>query len=182
MNRRALFVTLALAAVAATSWLSRQTEQAHRAAETRPAHTVDYFLSQFSAIDMDESGHPRHRLDAAYMAHFPDDDTSELTAPRVTVFRPQAEPWRIQAARGRVEGGGDLIYLQGEVQLQRSGEDALELTTDDMRIWPDRQYAETDAPLTVTSARGTIEAVGMHGYLGEERLELLSGVKGTYGP
>lgn len=182
MNRRTLFVALALAAVAATSWLSRQTERTHRATETLPGHTVDYFLSQFSAVTTDETGHPEHRLDAAYMAHFPDDDTAELTKPRITVYRPRSDPWHVQADRGRVEAGGNLIELEGKVRLIRKGKDALELATDDMRIWPNRQYAETDAPLTVTDARGTIEAVGMRGYLGEERLELLSRVRGTYGP
>ena len=37
-------------------------------------HEVDYYLEHFVATTMGPTGKPRHRLESAMMAHYPDDD------------------------------------------------------------------------------------------------------------
>ena len=52
----------------------------------------------------------------------------------------------------------------------------------DLPEFTDTHYAETAAPVTITDANSTVKAIGMHAFLAEERIELLSAVRGVYVP
>jgi lipopolysaccharide export system protein LptC len=54
------------------------------------------------------------------------------------------------------------------------------LLTRDLTIYPQREYAETGAAVTITSGRNEMQAVGMRLDLSDGRLELLSETKGKY--
>ncbi|MEP6658159.1 MAG: LPS export ABC transporter periplasmic protein LptC, partial [Betaproteobacteria bacterium] len=58
----------------------------------------------------------------------------------------------------------------------------VKLTTDFLRVFPDKGIAETDRPVTIEEPRGIIHGVGMTLDNQQRSLKLKSGVRGTMQP
>ena len=183
MNRRvALAAVMALLLAAASVWFSRSTQQGPSEATGGQRHVSDYKMHNFTATYMDADGRPEQRLRAVDMVHFADDDTADLSRPRITLYSPDTSPWHIVAGRGHVGPGGKEVTLDKGVRASRhdSAEGWVEMVTRDMRVRPDDHYAETDSPVTIIDPKSVVHAVGMQAYMKTERLILLSEVQGRY--
>jgi lipopolysaccharide export system protein LptC len=173
MSRRFIILFSSLAAVALLSgWFlnSLNTEPPKRAegSQRRP----DYYVENFTATTLDESGFPTRRLDAAYMAHYPETDTHELADPYLVLFAELATPWHVRSERGWLSPDGDEMLLIGKVHIWRndtSGDRQVDIRTENLRVLPGTEYGETDE-----------QVVGMRAWMGESRLELLSQVRTVY--
>ncbi len=122
-------------------------------------------------------------MKSEYLAHYPDDDSTELTKPRITLYRKEGTPWLIRSDRGWVSAEGELVLLSGDVTIERtSGPENRPVTvyTDDLRIRPKDQYAETDKHVVMISQNDKTEAIGLRAYIQEGRLQLLDDVKVYY--
>lgn len=182
MNRRALIAVLAIGALAAASgWLSRESRRPDTPAADIPA-APDYFTRDFVAVTTGPDGLPQRELRAEQMLHLPENNTLELTAPHLVLFEGATPRWQVSANRGRVERDGDTVLLEGEVLLQEGAPRQLNLATDTLHIYPDRQYAETAAPVTLTAPEGRVAAVGMEADMNRRQINLLSKVQGVYEP
>jgi lipopolysaccharide export system protein LptC len=181
LNLRALLVvSLVTLLVIATTWLSETTEKPALEPEEAAALT-DYFLRDFEATVTGADGHPSHHIKSGSMIHFAESGVVELTNPRLTVFRPQGEHWQAEAEQGRMEGDGNEVILRGKVILkQQSRARPLQVNTEKLHLFPDTQYGETDTPVTISSPGGRLSGVGMKVYGEENRLLLLSDVRGRY--
>lgn len=186
MSRRTLLLILAaIAALALSQWLSRQAEWEQDQADRARRHIPDYFLTDFTATTMGPEGRPEHRLSAERLVHYADDDTSDLTQPRVVVFRTGENHWYARAERGKVGPGGEVVYLSDNVELYQpgsAGEAPLTVTTERLEIHPRKSYAETDAAVTLTGPGSRVEGTGLRAYFKQERLELLTEVSGIHEP
>lgn len=104
----------------------------------------DYRITDFHAVDLDETGRLRYELTATHLAHYANPERAELTAPEMVFYRnepvtgapagtPKAtpvadpaaaagtvDPWQLTAARGRIADGGDRLDLEGDVRVTRS--------------------------------------------------------------
>ena len=182
MNRRALLIILAVALlVIATTWLSQRSEKKAPAAEQAAVPVTDYFIRGFDATMTSPDGYPSHHLTSDSMIHFAESGIIELAQPRLTIFRLKGEEWRVTAEQGRMEGDGNQVTLHGKVILtQESKTQPLQVTTDELRLYPDTLYGETDTPVTISAPGGKLSGVGMEFYGKENRLLLLSDVRGRY--
>lgn len=185
MNIRALLGVLVAVAVAiATTWMAQRGEAPEAEAPEPVGHLPDYTMTRFTTTYMDGQGRPHRRLRAEHMQHFPDDDTTEFTQPRLVLFRTDGPPWRVRSERGWAGPEGTEVRLQRRVRMTRkrpaSGE--LEVATPFLRLYPERDYAETDRPVTITEPRGRTEGVGMEAYLEDRRMVLLNEVYSRYDP
>lgn len=184
MNRRlvVIAVLVALAVLLLDNWLSNRREQKQQAAASA-AHVADYFMRDFTATTMDPQGKPVQRLAAQLMEHYADDNTMELTAPRLTLYQKAGPPWQINAAHGSITDDGKQVRLSGGVRMtQDDNGRTLALVTDHLLLRPKRHYAETDAAVTITAPQGVVSALGMRANLAEQRLSLLANVRGNYVP
>ena len=146
------------------------------------AHHPDYYMENFNTLKMNKEGTPKNHLSASYMAHYPDDNTTELDYPELKIFRENKLPINVRADKGWVTSSNEVILLTGNVhlyQLNDSGEMSLELMTKDARILIDKKYAETNKPTTLISKNSTTNSTGMRIYLEEQRMEFLSDVQTT---
>jgi lipopolysaccharide export system protein LptC len=180
MSRRTLLITIAVLLMLAgvSQWLSRETRQEAKrtdVAETSP----DFFITEFKATELDSLGRPTQRITGSRLAHFSDDRT-QITQPHLTVFRPGSAPWEMTAAEGQSLNRGAVVHLKGGVKISREGPEATEIVTDHLEVRPQSRYAETAAPITLTTAQGRVQAVGMQAFLAEEKVVLQSKVRGTY--
>lgn len=181
-----LVVVMVMALSTLSWWLPL--EQRPAPALTRAAqaeHVPDYSLNNFELTAMNADGRPRYRLQAASLRHYADDDTADLTAPRLKVFRDGAAPWWVQSQRAAVASGGSSVTLTEDVEARRltavPGE-RLEMYTSVLEVIPDRQYAATPAPVTLVTDRGVTRGVGLEADFKAQQYRLLAQVHGDYAP
>jgi len=149
------------------------------------AHYPDYYMENFTTLTMNQDGTPKNRLNAVYMAHYPDDNTSELHKPELEIFRIDRPPIMVTADNGWVTSNNDVILLSGNVYLHQNDEFGnlkVELIAEDARVLVDQKYAETDKAATLITKRSVTNSIGMRAYLQEQRMEFLSNVQTTIEP
>ncbi|MCB1857726.1 MAG: LPS export ABC transporter periplasmic protein LptC [Gammaproteobacteria bacterium] len=173
---------LVLVLVAVSGWLARKAE-VELAYQHQP-HSPDYFLEGFVAISLGENGKPDKRLAAKRMVHYPDDDTTELTEPWMTVYDGEAPPWETRSETGLVSADGEKILLQGSVHIDRKGADGVRparIVTRDLIITPAQEFAETTEDAFLQSGKSWIESKGMQVWFAKpSRVKLLAEVRGRY--
>lgn len=178
-------ILLMLILAAGSFWVLRELEPDLLGGGRAPRHIPDYYMENFKTVTMDENGQPERRIEANYMAHFPDTDTHEFDRPYLTMYRDEAPPWHVRSERGWLSASGDVMLLLGKVHIWRNDENGvkeLDIKTEDLRVLPETSYGETDRPVTITTPTSTTTGVGMKAYLEESRLELLSEVRTRYEP
>lgn len=167
----------------ATWWLAKQSQPPETTYKTK-SHTPDYFLEGFEDTQMDSSGRPSQQLSAERMTHYPDNDSTELTRPRIRLYDGKRPPWRVRADSGWLSGDGQVVLLQGEVNIDRSASPEtrpIHIVTRDLRVQPKENYIETDEPVKFTSNQDTVNAKGMQAWFNKPiRLKLLADVRGYY--
>jgi lipopolysaccharide export system protein LptC len=184
MGARAMLITLLIAAVAATGLLLRQRGAVPYVA-ARGAHEPDYYLEDFTSLNTDAQGTPGNRLSAAYLAHYDEDDTSEIQRPAVELFRDAEPPLFISAETGWVTSQNDVILLHGAVHLQEdaaAGKRPMQVDSRDVRVLVRDRYAETDQRATIRTGRLTVAGTGLRAYLDDGRLLVLNHEKTTIAP
>ena len=186
MIDRIVIVVLLLFVTGLTGWLLNKIDSDDIQTVAGLSHDPDYYMENFSQVSMDEFGNVERRLRASRMVHFPDDDSTELTDPKLEIHSAEkALPWHVKAERGWVSASNEVILLYGEVEIwryQTNGERELEVPTEDLRILPDERYAETDNPATIKSHESVTHAVGMRADFRANRLELLRQVRSQHVP
>jgi lipopolysaccharide export system protein LptC len=176
MNQRTLWLFGLFLAAGLTTWLLRYLGSAGEAPETGAYHDPDYYMEDFSTLSMEEDGRPKSRLRAVYMAHYPDNDTTELLQPSMEVYRVGRLPLYISAERGWVTNDNNVVVLRGAVRMwedDATGKRTLQVDTSAARVLLDSEYAETDQPAVIVSKQSTISGTGMRAYFKESRLEVL---------
>ena len=188
MQPRHLILALLVAGAALLSWRLSEPPPDTRQSSARPdgPREVDYRILGFEVVRMTPAGVPAHRLTAATLWHFIDDDTTELDTPHLTVFQNDEPPWEIDAERAWVSSDGSQVLLRGEVIIDRAAgtqSPPTTIVTRDLRIKPDEDYAETDQPVRVETDSDWLNAVGMRAWLRPpSRITFLSDVEGFYVP
>lgn len=182
MNRKTLlFLFSAALLVMLSSWLfehgSQQLKQHQAASTTQP----DYYMQDFSVTTMNEKGHPIRILKAERLEHYPGDDRNEMLEPRLTLLRDGQTSWRMQAAHAIGYPDQDVVQLQGGVQIQQADpQRPATLQTQTLKLHPERGFAHTADPVHITQGSSYIDGVGMELHHKEERVVLLSQVRGLY--
>jgi lipopolysaccharide export system protein LptC len=146
------------------------------------AQLPDYTLKDFSSIHTDSNGQLKNQLKAQQLLHYPNSNT-ELIAPDILFYRQGEQPWHVQAERGEVSADNNEVWLLGQTTIRRLTEipaKRFEVRSQNLHVKLNEEFAETHAPSTLVSANSTTEATGMRIFMKQQRVELLSKVKGNY--
>lgn len=112
-------------------------------------------------------------------------DYTLLEQPRM-IFSSESgvSPWYLTAEQGRINQNGEHVKLLDNVQAQQQSatQGLVELLTSELHLHTARQYAETDKAVKMRAQQGQLDTLGMKAFLSEDRIELLSEVRGTYEP
>lgn len=182
MHLRWRLILILLLLTAVSFWILYQLEEDDTGQSRAPETIPDYTMSNLNSLNMNAAGEPKTRLRADFMAHFESKDETELTNPMLEVFRPDKEPLYVRADQGWVTSGNEVILLQGNVRFwekDSNGQLVLEVTTSEARVYPERDYAETDKPATLSTTKTRTDSIGMKAYMNEERIEMLNQVHTT---
>ena len=147
-------------------------------------HDPDYLVSNFTTTTY-RNGAAESILSAAKMVHFPDDDTTELTAPRVVQSKPKEPRIVVSADRGLLSRSGEEIFLYDNVQLVREaleGAPEARMTTSFLHVVRDRSLARTDREVKIVEDSRSLQGRGMEYNYESGQLMLHADVRGELGP
>lgn len=169
---------LLLAGLSLWLFLHDSAEPPQQTTELR--RTSDMAMTDFTMTIMDLNGEPERVIRGDEMAHYPDDDSTEIINPITAFLEPGQDNWEITANHGYTEGEGDEILLTGNVIITNKNNPAFNMLTEKLTLHTGDNTAYTDAAVTIHSPQGVTDSVGLHAVLDEETINLHSRVKGQY--
>ncbi len=162
-------------------WLNQLVEQPGTLDNAGFGHDPEYIVENFTAQAFDRQGDPRHRLEAARMVHYMDDDTTTLDQPFFRLTTTGQAPTEVRARRGLIIGQGETVHFLDDVRavrLPHAGRPALTLNGEHLRAVPDAGILSSDKPVVFRQGLSVIRAGGM--YADDQVLKLTGGVRGLY--
>lgn len=171
-----------LAVLAGAYWLNRPTVQP-KPAVLRDAHLADALVDGVSAQAYDLQGKPHFLLTATQLTHYPDDDSSQLTHPDVTMLTLNGADLHLSGARGVLSQHGELIELNGDVQARRAAaatQSELLVRSDYLKFLPKLDRVSSNRAVTFSDANNTINALGFELDNRAQTLQFLSQVKAIH--
>jgi len=171
---------------AITFWLDRLVHTSANGPWSVTRHDPDYIVDKLSGVRLGGNGAASYTLSAEKMMHYPDDDSTLLTAPRFVSYGGSAQvAVTVTASEGVVSSKGDHVYFQDDVRVTRAahaGGSELVMRTTFLHVVPDHHVARTDRAVSITDATMTVSAVGLEMNNETRVIKLLSSVRGTYDP
>lgn len=168
-----------------TYWLNQQVQPEAAKPDASKRHDPDAIMENFSAVKFNELGKPRFVMAAKKLQHYPDDDSTTLEMPRLTTLSAKQPAIHVVARRGTVSSGGDEVFLHEDVEvLREAGADreAMTVQTEFLHVVPDRDWADTDRPVTIVDPHNTVHAIGLEMNNQARTLKLLSQVRSEHVP
>jgi lipopolysaccharide export system protein LptC len=185
MNNRASTwfpVMLMLLLAALTYWLQLTVNDVGPVRERGPDSEPDFIIDNLRVTRTNAAGLPDYVLTGLRMEHFRNNDTTRVTKPALTHFAPGAPPVHLTAERGVVTGNGDQYDFFDHVVVTReavAGSAELKMSTEYLKVLPDKALASTDRPVTITQGESVLNGVGLELDNNTRILRLLSQVRGT---
>lgn len=181
-----LFPVILLAVLAGlTFWLKSAVDRETPANNGKLRHDPDAIAENFIVRRFDTNGQVKYRLTAPRLVHYPDDDSSDIDAPRLFAFRPGSPDLEASARTARVLAKEDSITLRQEVTLQRAAtgdRPSLIARMPELLIHPEAGIAQTESPVDIEYGASTLHGIGMYFDNNAANLVLHSQVRGRYIP
>jgi len=170
--------------VGLTLWLNQLVQPSGARNDGSARHDPDLIVEKFNARKLGEDGKVLYTLAADRMVHYPDDDSAHLQTVTLEAFEPQQPKMTATAEKGRMEQGGDRVWVEGNVVIVRAADARLgeaRLTTDKLLLLPDAGIARTSEVVTLDTPESRTRAVGME-LDNQARTIKLERVQATYRP
>jgi lipopolysaccharide export system protein LptC len=181
MPWRTLLILLAMTVATALMWWNLRPPEPVETVLERP-ELPDFWMRDAASERFDEQGERLFVLHAERMEHYPDDGRIELNEPDLTYFAPRALHWEMRARHGLLSGDRSRVDLEENVVVHRRppAGTAQRMETDWLTVFPDDDFAITDAPVRVIEPPGHIFGIGMRIMMAEDRFTLENRVRGRY--
>lgn len=185
---RGVLYIAGLALLAASSYgLLRWVESSLREPAPAESQAPVLTIEQIRAVRLNGAGLREYVLEAPRLTQLPGQLGTWIERPVLDWYQPdgRTREWRLLAERGWIAADNQLVRLEGEVVMTRtaeSGKPPATIITRDVLVRPAERQAETAAPARAVTPGGDLRAIGLRAILDEERLELLSEVRGVYEP
>lgn len=156
-----LAILLALSAL--TLWLRHAADLPEEKPTDKRRHDPDTIIEQFTVSALDAAGKPLHQMTADRLVHFPDDDSSELSNPRLRYTPAGQSVVTMTARRGKMLAGTDEVHLYDDVRVERAGnpqDPGWLATMPDLTAYPPKNTASTRSPFVFTQGPATLHGTG----------------------
>jgi lipopolysaccharide export system protein LptC len=184
MSTTRLFPLLLMAALALlTLWLDHQVRVEGGDHPSLRRHDPDYLVTNFTTTTYNAEGHAVTTLAGAQMQHYPDDDSTEIKAPRLVQSKPDAPRFTVDADRGKISREGDEIFLYDHVVLVRDGdakETPAKMTTSFLHVLRDKSLVLTDREVFFEQEGRSLTGRGMEYRTDTRELFLKNDVRGRF--
>lgn len=181
-----LFPLLLMLALAALSlWLERTVRVEESQHPSLRRHDPDYIVDGLVHTKFDAQGQVESTLVAAKMIHYPDDDTTELVAPRMVQTKQNEPRVTVSADRGTLSQDGEEVFLYDNVLLVRDGgpeRSETRMRTTFMHIIQAHSMMRTDRDVLITEEDRVLSGRGMEYRNDSKELQLRERVRGRFEP
>jgi lipopolysaccharide export system protein LptC len=186
MSSTRLFpLALMLALALLTFWLEHQVRVEGDEHPSMRRHDPDYLVTNFTTTTYNRDGVAETVLSAAQMQHYPDDDSTDVTAPRVMQAKPAQPRFTVRADRGKISREGDEIFLNDNVVLVREADASqpqARMTTSFLHILRDRSLVRTDRQVLFEEEGRSLSGRGMEYHADTRQLFLRDDVHARFEP
>src|SRR5262249_16270287 len=144
---------------------------------------LGYYLRDAKLVGLDPDGHELYAVHAERIEQQPADDSVSLQRVTVNYATGSDTPWTVVADAGRIPASGDVIELEGNVQLSRAGAPGtarLEIDTPQLELAVRDRIARTEEAINLKQGADTLSATGMEADLRNETLRLGSRVHARF--
>jgi lipopolysaccharide export system protein LptC len=181
-----IFTVLAVIALAVSTWiLSSPGRQPGAATGAAHAERPGYYLKNALLTDYDAGGDPSIRIAAQRIDQIGGGSEVELHDVRVDYQAPNGQVWFMVGDNARVQPGGRLIDLSGNVRLQgmdRGAAGQAVIRTDTLHYDVADAIASTKSDVRIDFGQHTLGARGLVANLKEHNMRLESRVNGRFHP
>ena len=178
-----LILMLALAGL--TFWLERTVREEEGAHPSLRRHDPDYVVDNLAHTRFNMQGAVESTLAAAKMLHYPDDDSTDLVAPRMVQTKPNQPRVTLTADRGTLSQDGEEVFLYGNVLVVReAGPERPEtrMRTSFMHVVQSHSVIRTDRHVVITEENRLLSGRGMEYRNDTKELFLREQVRGRFEP
>jgi len=178
-------LALMVALAGTTFWLERMVREEEGLHPSLRRHDPDYIVDNLVHTRFNAQGIPVSTLVAAKMIHYPDDDTTDLVAPRVVQTKPNQPRMTVTSDRGALSQDGEEIFLYDNVLLVRDGgpdRSETRMRTSFLHLVQAHDVAQTDRDVVVTEDDRVLSGRGMEYHTDSDELFLRERVRGQFEP
>lgn len=177
-------LVLVLALALLTFWLERtvRDEEVH---PSQRRHDPDYLVEQFVVTKFNAAGALESTVSAAKMVHYPDDDSTELVAPRLVQAKANEPRMTLSADRGAISHNGEELFLFGNALLVREaggGRSEARMQSSFLHVIGARSLVRTDREVQVFESGRTLSGRGMEYHNETWQLFLRNQVRARFEP
>lgn len=178
-----LLLMLALAAL--TFWLELVVREESESRQSLRSHNPDYIVDRLLHTRYNAQGTAESVLAAEKMLHYPDDDSTELVAPRLVQTKPNQPRVTITAERATLSHDGEELFLYDNVLVVREaneGRSEARMRTSFLQMARAQSVLRTDADVVITEGERVLSGRGMEYDNDSGQLHLRERVRGRYRP
>lgn len=174
-----LNIAAALAVIVTFWWWQNDDLQSTESAAT---WIPDYYLTNATISQYDISGTLTSTISAQRFTHIREFGSTDMDQPRFNIYLNDNDSWFGRANEGLILDSGAQINLNGDTLLT-NGPDLLRpltLTSQSLRLFPNRNYAESEDQVRLQAKYSHLTGTGMRLTLNDQHLLLLSQVQSTH--
>lgn len=145
----------------------------------------DYTLSNFTLSALGDTGKLSFSMTGPLLARRGSDGSIFVTTPNYVMVDGSGKPWKGTSDAAWVDKAGEVMKLQGAVNMRQQladGQPASTIQSRDVTVWPKTNKLATDAPARIDQPGSIIRGTGMRGDLNTHTMELLADVHNTFEP
>lgn len=181
MTSRAIILSFIIFTIAlATNWFLDDSNPLPDT-EDLTRNDADLYMHDATIRQFSDNGMLHHELSAERFTHFPLTDWTTLVSPNIILFSDDAIPWAITAQQGRMITNSsfreEVVELWGNVLAIKQNPDGsfINIQTQELTVYPERDYAETDKKVYINDNSGRTTAASMQANFVEGKFSFSSG-------
>lgn len=168
-------------------WLRQVIEAPDGYRDGKGRHDPDYIVHGFRVIKMTPAGQPQYVLNADRLTHYPDDDSTEIVAPRLvyTALKPGAPALTMRAREAALSADAQRVDLRGDVVVERGAtaeRGPLVARTEALTVYPDKEQAQGNMLVTITEGASRLTGAAIDIDRAAQTFILHSGTSGVFEP
>lgn len=187
MNNKTFFLTVVLLiSVILSSIMVLKVIKKSMSSHVVRSDVPDSFLVSATYSKMDERGMVRQIIYTPSLVHYQSQDSAVFEKPSAILNLNSKEmPWKISADNGSSRNGLETIRLIGNVVIKQplgKKNKVTMITTEELTIYFNKKYVETDKPVMIEQPGITAKSLGINANFNTKVINLLSNVKEIYLP
>ncbi len=135
-----------------------------RRSDFPPRSGVDYTIEYLEGIQTNHEAITYRDFTATKMTHYSHENIAMLENVKFSSVEPEKSLLRVTADQAKLLGGGDDIFLSGNVSVLKGEDtdrDKILMVTEFLHVTPDADLANTDHAVTVFRMNSHVNSVGM---------------------